>query len=143
MQRGERERYQRKQNARIKAERDRATTALQETQTRLRQLEAPLHGLATLPKVDIVYLALQLFLVARIGFRAVSRVLTLLALALGIKTAPCPHTIINWVIRLSIVRIQSARTLRGYPSARLPLPTASSGCSISALAWARVKCWPS
>jgi hypothetical protein len=120
MQRGERERYQRKQNARIKAERDRATTALQETKTRLRQLEAQLHGLATLPKVDIVYLALQLFLVARIGFRAVSRVLTLLALALGIKTAPCPQTIINWVIRLSIVRIQSARTLRGLPLSQAP-----------------------
>jgi len=35
---------------------------------RLRQLEAGQHGLATLSKVDVVYLALQLFLVARIAF---------------------------------------------------------------------------
>jgi len=119
-QRGERERYQRKQNARIRAERERATQALKATQARLRQLEAQLHGLATRPKVDVVYLALQLFLVARIGFRAVSRVLTLLALALGLKRAPCPQTIINWVIRLSIVRIESARLLRGLPLSQAP-----------------------
>ena len=117
-QRGERDRYQRKQNARISAERHRVTKALKETQARLRQLEAQLHGLATLSKVDVVYLALQLFLVARIGFRAVSRVLSLLACALCIKKAPCPQTIINWVIRLA---------------SRL-LPMRSSGCSTSALA---------
>src|SRR2546428_3493414 len=119
-QRSERERYQRKQSARFKAERDRVTQALQETQARLRPLEAKLHGLATVPKVDVVYLALQLFFVARIGFRAVSRVLTLLALALGIKRAPCPQTLINWVIRLSIVRLDSARTLRGLPLRQAP-----------------------
>jgi hypothetical protein len=119
-QRGERERYQRKQNTHLKAERDRATQALKETQTRLRQLEAQLHGLTPLPKVDVVYLALQLFLEARIGFRAVSRVLTLLALALGIKKAPCPQTIINWVIRLTLVRIDSARTLQGLPLIQAP-----------------------
>jgi hypothetical protein len=119
-QRGERERYQRKQNARLTAERDRATKALKETQAHLRQLEAQRHGFATRPKVDVVYLALQLFLVARIGFRAVSRVLTLLALALGIKRAPCPQTIINWVIRLSIVRLEAARLLRGLPLSQAP-----------------------
>jgi hypothetical protein len=119
-QRGEHERYQRKQTARIRAERDRATQALKATQARLRQLEAQLHGLATRPKVEVVYLALQLFLVARIGFRARSRVLTLLALALGIKKAPCPQTLINWVIRLSLVRIESARLLRGLPLSPAP-----------------------
>ena len=119
-QRGERERYQRKQNARLKAERDQATTALKATQARLRQLEAHRHGLATVPKVDVIHVALQLFLEARIGFRAVSRVLTLLALALGIKKAPCPQTLINWVIRLSIVRLDSARPLRGLPLSQAP-----------------------
>jgi hypothetical protein len=119
-QRGERERYQRKQSARFKAERDRVTTALKATQAHLRQLEAQLHGLATVPKVDMVYLALQLFFVARIGFRAVSRVLTLLALALGIHKAPCPQTLINWVIRLTIVRLDSARPLRGFPLSQAP-----------------------
>jgi hypothetical protein len=120
MQRGERERYQRKQNTRLKAERNRATNALRETQACLRQLEAQLHGLATLPKVDVVHLALQLFLVARIGFRAVSRVLSLLAWALGIKKAPCPQTIINWVLRLSIVRIEAARRLKGASLSQAP-----------------------
>ena len=119
-QRGVRERYQRKQNARLKAERDQATKALKATQARLRQLEAHQPGLATVPKVDVVHLALQLFLEARIGFRAVARVLTLLALALGIKKAPCPQTLINWVIRLSIVRLDSARPLRGLPLAQAP-----------------------
>jgi hypothetical protein len=119
-QRGERERYQRKQHARLRAERERATHALKETQARLRQLEDQQHGLAIQPKVDVVYLALRLFLEARIGFRAVSRVLTLLAVALGINRAPCPQTIIHWVIRLSIVRIDSVRTLRGLPLSQAP-----------------------
>ena len=60
-QRGERERYQRKQNARLKAQCHQTTPALKETQARLRQFEAPLHGLAPLPKVDLVHWALQLF----------------------------------------------------------------------------------
>src|SRR5947209_6085537 len=119
-QRGDRDRYQRKHIARITAERDRATQALKEAQARLRQLESPRQELVALPKVDLVWLALQLFLVARIGFRAVSRVLTLLALALGIKSAPCPQTIINWVLRLSIVRLESARPLRGLPLSQAP-----------------------
>src|SRR5947209_377636 len=119
-QRGDRDRYQRKQIARITAERDRATKALKEAQARLRQLESQPQGLVALPKVDVVWLALQLFFVARIGFRAVSRVLSLLAWALGIKKAPCPQTIINWVIRRAIVRIDSARMLRGLPLPQAP-----------------------
>lgn len=126
-QRGARERDQRKQNARITAERDRVTQALKATQARLQQLEAQLRQLeaqlqkpVVQPKVDVVLLALQLFLVARIGFRAVSRVLSLLAWALGIQQAPCPQTIINWVMRLSIVRIEAARTLKGLPLSQAP-----------------------
>src|SRR5437870_2802936 len=119
-QRGDRDRYQRKQLARISAERDRATKALKAALTRLRQLEAHMQRLVTLPKVDVVWLALQLFLVARIGFRAVSRVLSLLALALGINKAPCPQTVINGVRRLAIVRIDSARLLRGLPLSQAP-----------------------
>ena len=119
-QRGDRDRYQRKQIARISAERDRVTTALKEAQARLRQLESQPPGLVALPKVDVVVLALQLFFVARIGFRAVSRVLSLLAWALGLKKAPCPQTIINWVMRLAIVRIESVRRLRGAPLSQAP-----------------------
>jgi hypothetical protein len=119
-QRGDHERYQRKQIARLTAERNRLNNALKEAQGRVQQLEAQLHGLATRPKVDVVYLALQLFLVARIGFRAVCRVLSLLACALGIKRAPCPQTLINWLIRLSIVRIEAARSLEGLPLTEAP-----------------------
>ncbi len=118
--RGERERYQRKQSARHKAKSEQTTKDLQAAQARLGQLEAQRNALATRPKVDVVHVALQLFLEARIGFRAVSRVLTLLALALGIKKAPCPQTVINWVMRLSIVRIDSARSLRGLPLSHAP-----------------------
>jgi hypothetical protein len=119
-QRGNRERYQHKQIARLTAERNRATTALKAAQARLRQLESQPQGRVALPKVDVVFLALQLFFVARIGFRAVSRVLSLLAWALGISKAPCPQTIINWVLRLAIVRIESARMLKGLPLRQAP-----------------------
>lgn len=119
-QRGKGERYERREKARMKAERDRLTHALKASEARVHALEAQLNGLATRPKVDVVYLALQLFLEARISFRAVSRVLALLAWALGIQKAPCPQTIINWVIRLTIVRIAAARTVRGLPLEQAP-----------------------
>jgi hypothetical protein len=126
-QRADRERYQRKQTARISAERDRTTQALQAAQARLQQLEAQLRQLeaqlqrqVSPPKVDVVLVSLHLFLVARIGFRAVSRVLSLLAWALGIKKAPCPQTVINWVTRLAMVRTQSARLLEGLPLRQAP-----------------------
>lgn len=126
-QRGDRERYRRKQDVRNAAERDRITKALKASQARQHQLEAQLHQLETQlqqplarPKVEVVWVSLQLFLVARIGFRAVSRVLSLLAWALGIKKVPCPQTVINWVTRLAIVRIQSVRLLKGLPLSQAP-----------------------
>src|SRR6266516_4009364 len=119
-QRGKGERYERREKARMKAERDRLTHALKASEARVHALEAQLNGLATRPKADVVYLALQLFLEARISFRAASRVLALLAWALGIQKAPCPQTIINWVIRLTIVRIDAARTVRGLPLEQAP-----------------------
>ncbi len=120
IERGQAERYQRKQSARHKARAAQKTKALEAAEGRIGELEAHLRDLTIRPKVDVVHLALQLFLEARIGFRAVSRVLTLLALALGIKKAPCPQTVINWVMRLSIVRIDSARHLRGLPLSQAP-----------------------
>jgi hypothetical protein len=114
-QHGKGERYERREKARIKAERDQLTRTLKASQTRARELEAQLDGRATRPQVDVVHFALQLFLEARISFRAVSRVLALLAGALGIRKAPCAQTIINWVLRLTIVRIDAARTVRGLP----------------------------
>jgi len=119
-QRADQNRYGRKQLARIKHERDRATIALKEAQARLGHLEAQSQGLAVQHKVDLVFLALQLFLVARIGFRAVSRVLSLLAVALGIQKAPCPQTVINWVTRLAIVRMQPVYMLKGSGLSQAP-----------------------
>jgi hypothetical protein len=118
--RGDRDRDQRKQIARITAERDRTTAALKEAQAHLRQFEHHTQALVARPQGELVFLALQLFVVARIGFRAVSRVLSLLAWALGIKKAPCPQTMINWVMRLVMVRIDSARLLRGVPLSLAP-----------------------
>src|SRR5918992_2859102 len=120
IERGQAERYQRTQSARHKARAAQKTKALEAAEARIGELEAHLRDLTIRPKVDVVHLAPQLFLEARIGFRAVSRVLTLLALALGIKKAPCPQTVINWVMRLSIVRIDSARHLRGLPLSQAP-----------------------
>ena len=106
-------RYVNKELRRVKTERDRLKKDLKDARDCLRQREAQARGLVVQHKVDLVFLALQLFLVARIGFRAVSRVLAVMAGYLGIKKAPCPQTIINWVTRLSLVRIQSAGTLKG------------------------------
>ena len=61
---------------------------------------------------------LELFVRARIGFRAVSRVLGVLAAPLGLPKAPCPQTVINWVTRLSIARLQDAPTVPNPPPER-------------------------
>ena len=80
--RGDQDRYLRKQLARVKAEHDQAKQALKEAQARLCQLKSPPQAVAGWPKVDVVWLSLRLFLEVHIGFRAVSRVLSLLAQAL-------------------------------------------------------------
>jgi len=104
--RGQDERYQRKEKFRIKKERDRykkeAGEAKKQLEKELRKNAIPVRN-----KENLVYISLELFLVARIGFRAVSRVLGVLAGYLGIAKAPCTQTIINWVTRLSIARIQN------------------------------------
>jgi uncharacterized protein YlxW (UPF0749 family) len=60
-QHGKGERYERREKARIKAERDQLSRTLKASQTRVRELEAQLDGLAIRPKVDVVHFALQLF----------------------------------------------------------------------------------
>ena len=122
-QRGDHHRYQRQQSARLTAARHRATTALKAAQARLRHCESPPQGRVAQPKVDVVLVALHRFFVARLGCRAVARVLRLLAWALGSKNAPCPQTVVNWVIRLSIVRIDAARSLQGLPLSQAPCTT--------------------
>jgi len=107
--RAEQNRYLRKALERIRKERDHAKQALKEAKEHLRQKEA---RPATL-KAQRVWLALTLFASARISFRAVSRVLHVPAPWLGIGKGPCPQTVINWVMRLSVVRMQSIRRLQG------------------------------
>src|SRR5436309_2244818 len=114
--RAEQNRYLRKELERIRKERDRAKQALKEANKHLRQKEAR----PATPKAQRVWLALTLFARARISFRAVSRVLRVLAHWLGIGKAPCPQTVINWVMRLSIVRLQSVRLLQGAARHLIP-----------------------
>ena len=127
-QRADRERYQRPQTARLSAERDRTTQALQAAQARRqpreahrRPREAHRHRQVSLPTVEVVLVSLHLFFVARIGFRAVSRVLSLLAGALGSKHAPGPQPVLHGVPRLAMVRTQAARLLQGLPRRQVPL----------------------
>ncbi len=114
--RAEHNRYLRKELERIRKERDRTKQALKEAHKQLRQKEArPTHL-----KAHRVWLTLTLFARARISFRAVSRVLHVLADWLGIGKAPCPQTVINWVMRLSIVRMQSVKLLQGAAKHLIP-----------------------
>src|SRR3989449_7404131 len=123
--RGEEQRYQRKEHTRLRARYNQLAKTLSAAEARRRQLEAQLQGPVTRPKGEVVHLALQLFLEARISFRAVSRVLAFLVGILGIRKAPCPQTIINWVIRLAIVRMALARACRGLPLEAAPF---TNGC---------------
>jgi hypothetical protein len=122
--RGDQSRYQRQQLARIKAERDRATEALKLAQSRLSPFDQERPRPPSPSKVDLVWIALQLIFVARLGFRAASRVLRLLAPALGLNKGPCAQTLINWVTRLAIVRLATvSRDQRPY----LPTSPFSNG----------------
>ncbi len=117
--------YQTRETERVKRERDQYKQDLRETRKELEELK---RQKATQPigdKTGLVFLALQLFMVARIGFRAVSRVLAVLAPRLGLAKTPCPQTIINWVIRLSIARMRGALS-----PIRSGVPLFSGGCIV-------------
>lgn len=86
--RAEKNRYQSKELTRVKAERDKFKKELKESRARMHQLESQGRVIVIQSKVDVVFLALQLFVVARIGFRAVSRVLGIVMGALGLKKSP-------------------------------------------------------
>ena len=114
--RAEHNRYLRKQLERIRNERNRTKQALKEANKQLRQKEArPTHL-----KAHRGWLTLTLFAGARISFRAVSRVLHVLAEWLGIGKTPCPQTVINWVMRLAVVRLQSVKLLQGAARHLIP-----------------------
>jgi hypothetical protein len=90
---------------RVKRERDHYKKDLRETRKALEELKQQPATSPVGDKTGVVFLALQLFLVARIGFRAVSRVLAVFAPMLGLAKPPCPQTVIHWVTRLSLARM--------------------------------------
>jgi hypothetical protein len=111
--RGNSERYQRKEILRIKKEREHYKKQAREAKNQLvkERQKKPLRPVQH--KADLVFIALQLFVVARIGFRAVSRVLDVLGKHWGWGKAPCTQSIINWVIRLSMTKIHNASQWAG------------------------------
>ena len=119
-------RYQRKEKHRIKRERNQYKSDLQESNKIISKLERKLRAkdgvLVIDHKVDLVFLALQLFLIARISFRGVARTLSVLAPWLGLDKTPCPQTVINWVTRLSISRMRHAIPLPAMGPAELLFP---------------------
>src|SRR5713101_8508346 len=101
-------RYLRKELERLKRERDAYKKRAKQAEAQLRVQPPAALRPAIERKVDLVHVTLELFVRARISFRAVSRVLDVLAAPLGLAKAPCPQTVINWVTRLSIARLQDA-----------------------------------
>ena len=111
--RGNENRYLRRENSRIKKKRDALKKELKDAKDQLKAIENNRNTPAIRCKVDLVFITLLLFHKAHIGFRAVSRVLGVLSNYLGLTKAPCPQTVINWVQRLAITRIQNADQLIG------------------------------
>lgn len=99
--RGKTIRYQRKELQRLKRERAQYKHRARQAASTASFPRAAPRG----SKVDVIWFSLQLFLVVHLSFRAISRVLALLAEPLGLPNAPCPQTVSNWVTRLSLARI--------------------------------------
>jgi hypothetical protein len=118
--RGNSERSQRKEILRIKKERDHYKKEAREAKNQLAKERQKKPSALVQPKQDLVFIALQLFVVARIGFRAISRVLGVLGRHLGWAKAPCAQTIIHWVTRLSMTKIENASQWVGPQIARDP-----------------------
>ncbi|MCP4052703.1 MAG: hypothetical protein GY739_06515, partial [Mesoflavibacter sp.] len=110
--RGDSLRYQRKEYLRIKKERDKYKKKVWEVRKQLEE-ERQKNSQPICNKEELIYISLQLFINASISFRAVPRVLAVLADYLGNLKVPCTQTIINWVSRLSIARIRNTAQLVG------------------------------
>lgn len=104
--RGEEARYLRKENNRIRGQRDHYKNEVRRLNRCLEEQRNLKPANPIKNKATLIYIALQLFLVARISFRGVSRVLSVLSTTLGISKVPCHQTIINWLQRLTIVKTQ-------------------------------------
>ena len=64
-------RYQKKENKRIKKERDQYKQAMRKAKKELKELKEQNMRSTVCDKTSLVFLALQLFVVAHIGFRAI------------------------------------------------------------------------
>ena len=107
-------RYRRKENKRFKRERDQyrqdLTAARQEIEA-LQAQQTVLPARVINDKATLVYIVLRLYIVARISFRGIARILPVLSAYLGLTIkVPCTQTVINWVNRYSIARMQSCHT---------------------------------
>jgi hypothetical protein len=108
-------RYLRKELERLRRERDAYKKRAKQAEAQLGAHRPTSPVPAIDRKVDLVHVTLELFIRARISFRAVSRVLGVLAAPLGLAKAPCPQTVINWVTWLSITRLQEVPSLPKTP----------------------------
>lgn len=111
VQRGAEIRALRKEKKRLARERDKYKNRAREAEKKVKELESQLSRPFLGSKAVLVFVALLLFGVARLGFRAVSRTLGILSGFLGLDKAPCAQTVINWVSRLAIARIQNVGNL--------------------------------
>lgn len=107
-----RNRYKRE----AKKARREAKAALREVAMAKKALEQQRQQSLAIPnKTTVVHMALLLFCVARIGLRATSRVLRVMAPYLGLHKAPCAQTISNWTIRFAIAKMQSTGANKTLP----------------------------
>jgi hypothetical protein len=113
-------RYLRKELERLKRERDAYKKRAKQAEAQLGAQRPASPVPAIERKVNLVHVTLELFVNARISFRAVSRVLGVLAAPLGLAKAPCPQTVINWVTRLSIARLHYAPAVPKAPLSAEP-----------------------
>ncbi len=81
---GKKARYRKRELARIKKERGKYKKEAEEAKKLLKQITKE-NNLQICTKEDLIFVVLRLFLVARIGFRAISRVIEVLSDYLGIK----------------------------------------------------------
>jgi hypothetical protein len=96
-------RYLRKENHRLRKERDQYKKELKEAKKKLENKSR--QSISTIAeKEEVIYITLQLFVVARISFQGIARVLKVIGHHLGLAKTPCTQTIVNWITRLSITR---------------------------------------
>lgn len=107
-------RYRRKENKRFKKERDKYRQDLKIARQEINALkvqQTALPAQSINDKATLVYIVLQLHIVARISFRGIARVLPVLSVYLGLTVkAPCTQTVINWANRYSIACMQDFHT---------------------------------